>query len=1160
MLSAIYSYELKYWLKKWITYFYFFVFFGFSLISFLGSGGYFDEPIQSDNSIRLLNSPHELNYLFQYLGKLLLFLLPAIIGNTIYKDFKYNVFPILYSFPMEERSYLYGKFLSGLTITLVIACAPTIAFMIGEVLLGSGSAKIGEFNLGGYFQAYFVFLIPNLIVFGVFVFGLVVLTRNIYSGFVLVILFFLIQLISESLFQGNAFLIAITDPFGQNATLFETQFWTLAQQNTELIPIGKAVIINRLSWLLLAFGAFFYLQRKFRLVHQGFQLKVKRIPKSNKLTSPNSSSENNLSSIRFDYSFKQQLRTIWKLSSHDFRYLVTNPMFYIFAILGILSAVFMLMKVTNGGEMIMLPLTRLMLAIPTFFYVTVTILITFIFSGMLVHRARLDGMDALVETSPVSNTILLFSKVLALIKVQYLLLLFLMLCGISIQLLNGFYSIDLSQYFFSLIILTALILFVWTLISVFIHTIVPNLYLGIFILLLLWLAKGAFSQIGITSNLLQLNSPPQLIYSDINGYGSQLVGYYWVQGFWIAFGGILLSIGYLFWRRERTFSVKERWKLALSRFKKPFGISVIILFLACSISGIFIFLEENKDTHLTSENSFENFQAKFEHFQKLPQPRITSLKLKIDLYPESNSFIAQGNYILINKTTSAIDTLLIKTGFDEMTSYSIKTKSKVIEYDSAMKFYVHLLENHLSPNDSIQLNFEISSKPNYLFQRNSSVLMNGTFLMQDILPRLGYSFVTQKKSPLDSNASNNHYQAIDSDLLDLETTISTSAGQIAIAPGVLQKQWEENGRNFFQFKSAKPIKMGFAFNSGEFEIREDKWRETPLDIYFHPTHDYVLDAMFEGLKAALAYNTDNFSEYQHQEIKIIEFPLTEGSFATSIANTLLISEARFGVNTESTDKIDLSFYVTAHELTHQWFGNQVIPKDVLGAVMLTESITEYVTLKVYEKEFGTKRALQFLEVQRLRYLKGRTLETGNESPLFLVKTEQDYISYGKGALAFHTISHYLGEERLNAVLKSLIQDYPAEKSLYPTSIDFLKKLRKITPDSLQYLIHDLFEKIIFHDAKIEKTSINKLDKSYEVNINFFLRKYGEVYEDVLPINDLIEIGIYDEDDNLIELKQLRVTQSKNTIKFNSKIKPSKVLLDPNLLLTDKNLNDNYLNF
>ncbi|NCQ16010.1 MAG: hypothetical protein GW810_14670, partial [Flavobacteriales bacterium] len=345
-------------------------------------------------------------------------------------------------------------------------------------------------NMIGYLQAYLIFLIPNLFVFGVFVFAIVALSRNIYSGFILVIFLFLLQLITENSFQGNDLLIAITDPFGQNAVGFETQFWTLTEQNSKLIPIYGAILINRLFWLVLALIVVFFLFKLFTLSQNGSQFFLKKEKKPLKVEALKISTEEKTNSnIVFDFSLKQKLKLIWKLSNTDFKYLVANPMFYIFSFLGILSIVFMLLKVTNAGEMIMLPLTRIMLAVPSFFFVTIIILISFIYSGMLVHRARLSGMEALIDSTPVSNGVLLFSKVIALIKVQYLLLLILMLCGLVLQMANGFFTLEIGQYLFYLFLLTGISLIVWAFVSAFVHTVVSNLYLGIFILLLMWLAK-----------------------------------------------------------------------------------------------------------------------------------------------------------------------------------------------------------------------------------------------------------------------------------------------------------------------------------------------------------------------------------------------------------------------------------------------------------------------------------------------------------------------------------------------------------------------------------------------------------------------------------------------------------------------------------------------
>lgn len=1163
MLSSIYFYELNYWLRKPITYIYFTVFFCFSLVSFLGTGGFFDEPIKATETVRLLNSPYELNYLFQYLGKLFLFLIPAIIGTSIYKDFKHNVYPILYSYPIDKKTYPIGKFLGAFTIVVLIAFSSGIAFSIGELLLGSENPKIGLFNSLGYLQAYFVFLIPNLFVFGVFVFAIVALSRNIYSGFILVVFMFLLQLITESSLQGNNLLIAITDPFGQNAVGFETQFWTLAEQNSRLIPLFGTVLYNRIFWFVLALIAGFFLFRLFTLSQNGFQFSFKKQKKNIKNEEIKVPAKEQINTnVVFDFSLKQKFKVIWKLSNMDFRYLVTNPMFYIFSVLGVLSIVFTLLKVTNAGEMVMLPLTRIMLAAPSFFFVTIIILISFIYSGMLVHRASLSGMEALIDSTPISNGTLLFSKVVAVIKVQYLLLLILMLCGIALQISNGFFTIEIGQYVFYLFLLTGISLIVWAFVSVFVHTMVPNLYLGIFILLLIWLAKGSFSEIGIKTYLLQFNTPPQLIYSDLNGYGNQLSDYFLVQFYWVIIASILILLSYLFWKRERSFSIKERFKIANARLGGKIKIGLSILLTSLIAFGFGIYKAEHSENVVSiNKDVFKNFENQFSKYKNLLQPRITSIKMTMDLFPETNSFIASGDYILVNKTDKPIDTLLIKTGFDERTSYVLNTENTLIASDSLMKFFVHKLQKPILPKDTLILHFEIKNTPNTVFQRNSSVLKNGTFLKHDILPRLGYFIQNEKKNPNDSTPTDNHYQALDSDLIDFEVVVSTSEDQTAIETGFLQKQWKEKGRNYFHYKTDHPIKMGMAFNSGTFNIKKDIWKDIPIEVYYHKTHSYNVENMIKGVKASLAYNTKYFSPYQHSDMKIIEFPLTEGSFATTFGNAILTSEVRFGVNAESNSKIDLSFYVSAHEMTHQWFGNQLIPKDVLGAVMLTESITEYISLKIYEQEFGKERALQFLKLQRLRYLKGRTKENKDESPLYLVKAEQDYISYGKGALAFNTLAHYLGENKMNDILKSFLEEYPSNSKAYPTSVNFLEKLKQETPNDFQYLITDMFESILFYNSKINSASMLEKNNGYEVSIDFDVKKYNnQIREKSLSLNDVIEIGFYDSKEHLIEIKQVRIKKVKNKMIFSLNEKPSKIVIDPNLLTIDKQIEDNAYNF
>lgn len=1168
MFKNIFNYEINFWLRRPVTYIYFCAFFGFAFLTFIGTAGFFDPPPNDTSKlVRVINSSYELNYMFQYFTKIFMFLLPAIIGASIYKDYKYSMHSIVYTFPINKLSYLLGKFLSAFCIVVLISLSVGIAFCIGEFMPGLNSNKIGPFSILGYLQVYLVYVIPTLFFFGVIIFGVVTLTRNIYAGFILVIVIFLFQLIVENALggTGQVSLMSILDPFAQNTKEYAIQNWTLLDKNTKLLPISAQVLFNRLFWLVISFLTFSLMFRKFSFSEYAatfFHKKLKRItPAKENLDIV---SKIKISKVAYDFSWKQEVKTAWYLSWVDLKYIVKNWMFFVLVFFGILAVLFAIAKVTNFEEIAMLPTTKVVLTIPTLFFNMIMILTTFLYAGMLVHRSKTAKMDQLMDTTSISNAVFLFSKVFALMKMQLILLFILMIAGIIIQLYNGYFNFEIGLYLFQLYVLTFPVLIIWSFASVCIQTIFTNTYLGLFVLIIGWIGISGLPQAGITEKLILFNAPPKTDYSDMNGYAEALMPYFLIEGYWFSFGGILLILAFLLWVRGLPQTFKERLQVAKARFSKPLIYMLGGLLLCFGILGFKIHTAEQKVKwgSISSDaqnNMFENFKKEFERYDKIPQPRITSMKLQLDIYPETNDFKASGSYVLVNKSRKPIDTLLVKTGFDEITTLEFNGSYKTIAEDTLMKFKVIKLEKEVFPGDSTQLNFTVRNTKNTLFERNSNVLKNGTFLLNDLFPRLGYSFSEEQKHPRDSLALLNNYGAIDSDLIDFETVVSTSKDQIALAPGYPVKEWSENDRRYFQYKTGNKTKYVMGFNSGRFEVRKEKYKGIDLEVYYHKAHTYNLDEMMKGLKAALDYNTKYFSPYQHRQARIIEFPDSEGTYATTMANSIPMSEIRFIANTNTADeKIDLAFYVAAHELTHQWWGNQVAGADALGARMLSESITEYITLNIYRERYGEEIALQFLKKQRERYLEGRRNEQEKEPPLSLAG-EQLYLFYGKGAVAFNAMAHYLGEKNLNQILKGFLEDYRLqEEGPYPTSLELVERLKEATPDSLQYVIKDVFETVAFYDNKIEAIKVTPLENEiYELKIDFSVRKYTDDDEDkTLALSDYVEIGIFDASNKLLRLKILKINKQENTVRMQTQGKPEKVVLDPNYILIDKEMKDN----
>ena len=146
-------------------------------------------------------------------------------------------------------------------------------------------------------------------------------------------------------------------------------------------------------------------------------------------------------------------------------------------------------------------------------------------------------------------------------------------------------------------------------------------------------------------------------------------------------------------------------------------------------------------------------------------------------------------------------------------------------------------------------------------------------------------------------------------------------------------------------------------------------------------------------------------------------------------------------------------------MAHQWWGHQVIPADVLGAKMIVESLAEYVNIKVKEKEKGVDKMRKFLKYNLEQYLQMRNQHPRQESPLMFVNPDENYISYPKGSNVFYTLSDYLGDKQWNNAIKTYVEKVQFQENVYTTSIELVEHIKKHVPDSLQYLIRDMFETV-----------------------------------------------------------------------------------------------------
>lgn len=267
------------------------------------------------------------------------------------------------------------------------------------------------------------------------------------------------------------------------------------------------------------------------------------------------------------------------------------------------------------------------------------------------------------------------------------------------------------------------------------------------------------------------------------------------------------------------------------------------------------------------------------------------------------------------------------------------------------------------------------------------------------------------------------------------------------------------------------------------------------------------------------------------------------------------------VRDKDPECFDYPFFVTSHELAHQWWGHQVAGGHVQGASMLSESLAEYSALMVQEKEYGPKQMRKFLKYELDHYLTGRGSEDKGELPLELDEG-QDYIHYNKGSLVFYALKDYMGEDTVNRVLREYIRDIAFQQPPFTRAIDLVERFKKAaTTPELKVLIEDLFERITIYDNRTDSIDCRKVENHYQVTIKGFSRKLraDEAGKEIeLPMHELVDVGLFDQDNNILYLKKHIISTGNNEIRINVSSAPSKGGIDPLNKLIDKVSSDNLI--
>ncbi|MBA5605775.1 hypothetical protein H3H36_10410 [Duganella sp. FT3S] len=1185
-MLAIALFEARQRLKLLSTWVYFGMFLLLALLWMAAAGGVFKAAVVSFGSVAI-NAPRSVMITVSYLGSLGVIVMAAMMGRSVQQDFEYDMHHFFFSAPIGKHQYIFGRFLGAFLSLAVIFTSLPLGAWLGTYLPGIDLERLGHPGVLAYLMPYVSVMLPDIFIFGAVFFILAALTRRMLPVYISSVVMLIGYIVAPDLARDLDYktLAALIDPFGTTAIIRLTEYWPIAERNTRMVWLEGVFLLNRTIWCGLGAAALLLGYWRFHFIASVDSGADRRADKE---AAPPAAPVSAALEERPDFAARNLGLLLARMSWLNLRETTKNIYFLVIVLAGVLM---MYASAIDLGSMFgtnTYPVTYMVLDAVSSMFALFMLIITTFYAGELVWREREARMAQMLDALPIPSWLPLMAKLIALVGLQALLLVVVMLCGMSIQIFKGYFLLEPGLYLFQLFLIQLPGYALVAVLAITLQVLLNHKYLGYFAMIVYYLATITLSSIGLDHPMLLYGITPTLTYSALNGYGHALARAWWFDLYWGGAAIVLVVLSLLFWARGTNAEWRQRLQLARHGLTAPVLRTLALGLLVFGGAGGVLFYNMHiaNEYHSTwgKEQQRARYERQYQKFAALPQPRITDVTLNLDIMPEQRRLLAKGRYLLRNRSQQAIATVLVQqdmTATIRAMRFSQPVRAGL--RDTELGFYSYQLATPLAPGAELALEFELEFAPKGILGlgQETPVAANGTFFNNDVLPHIGY----QQRAELDDARDRrrhdlparermlarddprglaNNEVSNDADWINFDATVSTSADQTAIAPGTLEKDWRANGRHYFHYKMDQPMLNFYAVQSARYQVRRDWWQDVGIELYYHRGHEFNLERIAHGLKDGLDYCTRNFGPYQFKVLRVVEFPRF-AAFAQSYPNTIPFSESVgfiAKVDDSNPKDIDYPFYVSAHEVAHQWWGHQLVGGNARGASALSETLAEYSALMVMQQRYGAGKMRRFLRYDLNKYLLGRALERKKELPL-AENEHQDYIHYNKGSLAMYLLQDRIGEARVNAALRTLLAEYGKRSGPYPGVTVLVDALRRITPPEHAYLIDDLFEQIVLYENHAVSATARKLaDGRYAVQLAVSAAKVradAQGAERDVPLHDWIDIGVDDGNGNPLLRQRVRMERKDNRYTLLVQGRPARAGIDPDNKLIDRKPDDNMIN-
>ena len=644
----IFAFEIRYQLRRPTFWLIAGLFFTIGLVDMVSNAS-------QGNAFFFVNSPAQIFQTTLWYSIFSILAASAFVAETFVRDTTYRMESLILSTPVQKRDYLITRFAAALSITLIAITCYLPGMLLGTLMPGLNPYALGPFRVDGYLASYLLIALPNVLLVSALAFAIAARTRSLaiaFAGSIVLVMLYLAALMmvgADTINYQQYPVWAMLDPFGFYAFESNILTWTVFENNTLMPELGGLLIWNRLLWSAIALTLLTLSYSTYKMQPKGEKRKLS--PKGNRSKTSATRSVRSRAKSHSDAPVSpfaippSSLIATTKQTLHrtlfEIRTILHGRAFWLLTAFGLISLVMAAMGSQSFNYSN--PSTDILIHSANIYLDYILFAIIMVYSAELVWRDRTLRLQSVIDATPISNAVLLLSKLFALFAIITFNLLLAMVILIIYQLISGYTNFEIPLYFQMLFGEHGPYFYLTATLALFTQVLTRNKYAGMGLVMLLSLSHIPLDALGLYHNLYRWANTNDIEYSPMNGYGHLFTGHLWYSLYWGVFGAILTLAAYLLW--PRGVQGKRRWRQIWSsagvRVKQLLG-ALVIAWVAV---GSWIFYNTtivNAYQPPGKEETAAELERRFKQHENLPMPVVTDTQVTVELYPDQRYFQAAG--------------------------------------------------------------------------------------------------------------------------------------------------------------------------------------------------------------------------------------------------------------------------------------------------------------------------------------------------------------------------------------------------------------------------------------------------------------------------------------------------------------------------------------